>query len=359
MLVTSPVLLMYFVLVMSAVIQFQSLSKVIDMSANDTESSGINSTVESGAHNEVSSGDEKYILLYSRSNPEGWKWGLGIVYSIFFFMEFAHYTLASFVDNSPGCNPPRTSVIDDTIVPGEETQEEDSTIVDIAPLNPEDDEHGKEGPQWPKIRLSKIKRCPKCGALKPDRCHHCSTCGKCCIKFDHHCLQQSLTYVRPLMTISCLFVCLCLHTGPFFGNCIGFYNYKFFLCFLIWSVWVCLFLMIESIPVLIWMIHGNFCIDALLVLFIGFFCFSMIGGAGVMLGIHIPLALTNMTTFESPGSMLCGDVDFHSETFAYDNGWMNNLKQIFGNNYLLWFLPVPTYLGDGYAYPEGKQGKQP
>ena len=117
--------------------------------------------------------------------------------------------------------------------------------------------------------------------------------------------------------------------------------------------------MLEAIPVLVWMFFGNFCIEGLLICFLGFFAFTMIGGACVMLGVHIPIALKNATTFESPGSMLCGEVDFHSEGFPYNIGWQDNLKQIFGNNYLLWFLPVPTYLGDGYAYPEGKQGKQP
>ena len=182
MLVTSPVLMMYFVLGASAVIQFQSLSKVIDMSANASAVANGTST--------VGGGEDVYVLLFSRGNPEGWKWGLGIIYSILFFMEFSHYTLASFIDNSPGCNPPRVSVIDDTIVPGEGAQEDDATIVDIVPLNPEDDALSGGSPQYPKVRLSKIKRCPKCSARKPERCHHCGTCGKCCLKFDHHCLSR-------------------------------------------------------------------------------------------------------------------------------------------------------------------------
>jgi hypothetical protein len=29
--------------------------------------------------------------------------------------------------------------------------------------------------------------CKKCDVDKPDRCHHCSICGRCILKFDHHC----------------------------------------------------------------------------------------------------------------------------------------------------------------------------
>ncbi len=32
-----------------------------------------------------------------------------------------------------------------------------------------------------------IRYCDKCEAIKPDRSHHCSVCGKCILKMDHHC----------------------------------------------------------------------------------------------------------------------------------------------------------------------------
>ena len=44
--------------------------------------------------------------------------------------------------------------------------------------------------------------CNICKRDKPPRCHHCKLCGRCCLKFDHHC--------------------------PVVGCWVGYYNYKYF-----------------------------------------------------------------------------------------------------------------------------------
>ncbi len=31
------------------------------------------------------------------------------------------------------------------------------------------------------------KYCKRCKAFKPSRAHHCSLCGRCIVKMDHHC----------------------------------------------------------------------------------------------------------------------------------------------------------------------------
>lgn len=38
------------------------------------------------------------------------------------------------------------------------------------------------------IPLDPLRWCPKCIAPKPERTHHCSTCDRCVLKMDHHCV---------------------------------------------------------------------------------------------------------------------------------------------------------------------------
>lgn len=55
----------------------------------------------------------------------------------------------------------------------------------------------------------RFRVCQVCHVWKPDRCHHCSSCDVCILKMDHHC--------------------------PWFAECTGFRNQKFFIQFLMYT----------------------------------------------------------------------------------------------------------------------------
>lgn len=66
-----------------------------------------------------------------------------------------------------------------------------------------------------------MRFCEKCQLIKPDRAHHCSVCGTCVLKMDHHC--------------------------PWVNNCVGFHNYKFFMLFLAYALLYCMFITATSL----------------------------------------------------------------------------------------------------------------
>ena len=182
--------------------------------------------------------------------------------------------------------------------------------------------------------FKKKRYCLLCQVFKPERTHHCSICNLCILNMDHHC--------------------------PWVDNCIGFYNKKFFiqlLCyFLLISFSLCICYIPYSIDIikLIYQMYKKEVIDKKMenkyyfylinnILLIGFTIIDF-----NFLKFHIKLIKSNLTTIETLDNELM-------QNKKYDLGLEVNFKQIFGENKLLWFLPInlPSGypVGDGLTWP--------
>ncbi|CAB4068978.1 ZDHHC2_15_20 [Lepeophtheirus salmonis] len=145
-----------------------------------------------------------------------------------------------------------------------------------------------------------IRYCEKCGIIKPDRSHHCSVCGSCIRKMDHHC-PWVITVSHSITT--------------------NFFYY--FWDMLLFSVFI--LLQRRSISVLFFLSVSS------------------------LFWYHIYLVLHNRTTLEQ----------FRAPYFRNgtqdERGWSlgskNNLREVFGSRPILWFLPIHTSMGDGLVYP--------
>ena len=182
--------------------------------------------------------------------------------------------------------------------------------------------------------FKKKRYCLLCQVFKPERTHHCSICNLCILNMDHHC--------------------------PWVDNCIGFYNKKFFiqlLCyFLLTSLALCFTYIPYSFDVIKFMytIYKKESLDKkfenkyylFLINNIILIAFSVIDFN--FLKFHIKLIKANLTTIETLDNDLM-------ENKKYDMGLETNFKQIFGDNKLLWFLPINLPIGypngDGLTWP--------
>lgn len=161
-------------------------------------------------------------------------------------------------------------------------------------------------------QISGGRYCRKCSHYKPPRCHHCSICGRCVLKMDHHCV--------------------------WIVNCVGARNYKFFLLFIFYTF---LETMLDTLVLLPHFIaffdnigqHSDSAIY-LATTFLAFvlnvaFALSLLG----FLILHANLLASNTTTIEAHEKK-------HTPRWRYDLGVQENFRQVFGSSKLYWFLPV-------------------
>ncbi|KAL1548694.1 putative protein S-acyltransferase 14 [Salvia divinorum] len=178
-----------------------------------------------------------------------------------------------------------------------------------------DEERGDNDPLTasefpPDTENGRVRFCRKCNQLKPPRCHHCSVCGRCVLKMDHHCVWVV--------------------------NCVGALNYKNFLLFLFYTFLETSVVTLSLLPHFIAFfsdgeIPGT--PGTLATTFLAFvlnlaFALSVMG----FLIMHISLVCANTTTIEAYEKK-------SSPKWHYDLGRKRNFEQVFGMDRKFWFIP--------------------
>ncbi|KAI5116582.1 hypothetical protein M0805_009225 [Coniferiporia weirii] len=164
---------------------------------------------------------------------------------------------------------------------------------DIQPSGPEDEDETEETDLMgallmaPRAKAHDVsddddfnaphKWCRKCWAPKPERTHHCSACGRCVLKMDHHC---------PWLAQKCL----------------GHWTYTAFLHFLLCVTLLSVYICVLSSRIVYMAFVNPFLVNertALHALFLSIYgvIFSLVVGSFLLW--HVYLASTNQTTIEN------------------------------------------------------------
>jgi hypothetical protein len=184
-----------------------------------------------------------------------------------------------------------------------------------------------------------IRICKTCKKLRPDRCHHCRKCNQCFLKFDHHCL--------------------------WLNKCITFDNHKSFILLLFYTITSSISFCIifikcfyniflkEGIGIKLFSIYMFYCLTFGIMIPIIFLLFY-----------HLSLVSKNLTSYEyiikkggkdkifyyQYDGNINPDICTKKLESIYDVGVYDNFKQVFGLNYIEWFIPIKINHGDNGLY---------
>ncbi|XP_018409470.1 PREDICTED: probable palmitoyltransferase ZDHHC24 [Nanorana parkeri] len=179
--------------------------------------------------------------------------------------------------------------------------------------------------------------CYACQTHIPPRCHHCYTCNVCVLRRDHHC--------------------------TLLGKCVGFSNYRYFLCALLHGWLALLLVTILNAEIFIDLLHEGFGLHSFFLLFMPWmmlilgqvkastFLFAFVADTCIVgflfcfafLAFHFILLYRGATTKDW----------FGGHAADYDHGWKRNAKNYLGERwYLVWLSPwIQSRLpGDGIHF---------
>ncbi|XP_017027092.1 palmitoyltransferase ZDHHC15 [Drosophila kikkawai] len=171
-----------------------------------------------------------------------------------------------------------------------------------------------------------VRYCRFCWIIKPDRAHHCRSCRMCVMKRDHHC--------------------------PWVKNCVHFHNFKYFILFLLYAELYCLYICVamfydfylicqfkaESLR----REHTWALAQHAAVFIINLFTL-------IMFTISVLNMARNRTTMESvhPPYFFVGGKNKN----GFNLGFCANFREVLGDKWYLWLIPIQTLRGDGLTFP--------
>ncbi|TDL22188.1 zf-DHHC-domain-containing protein [Rickenella mellea] len=279
-----------------------------------------------------------------------------IIYALT-FLAFSSLMVCAIRDPGPVSSPKD--------VQGDEEGLNAETSLTEALIAPPEDEYGAPG-KW----------CRKCWAPKPERTHHCSLCGRCVLKMDHHC--------------------------PWIGSkCVGHWTYPAFLHFLLSVTLLSLYIFLVFSRI-VWIAFVDpFLIDettAIHALFLAVMGAVFTLSIGSFFLYHVYLTSTNQTTLESlspflllrylpplpqpPDSPSQRAIRLsdppeehelsssqrrhvrkaHSKVHMYDVGWRRNWLQVVGckrrKHWIIRALYGGGGCGDGKSFPRNPRAEQ-
>eukprot|EP00668_Euglena_longa_P011306 GGOE01013700.1.p1 GENE.GGOE01013700.1~~GGOE01013700.1.p1 ORF type:complete len:320 (+),score=89.54 GGOE01013700.1:39-962(+) len=167
------------------------------------------------------------------------------------------------------------------------------------------------------------KFCKKCQVPKPPRTHHCNTCGHCILKMDHHC--------------------------PWINGCIGHFNHRYFMNFLLHLALLCSFSCTTLGLYFMGFLESPLGEDGSAVtgsiIFTSFMSFAILVITSMFIAWNCYLLFTNQTTIEyhyNRGMEEQARVLQKPYVNPYDVGLRRNLYQVFGAFRSWWQLSLPS-----------------
>ena len=146
------------------------------------------------------------------------------------------------------------------------------------------------------------------------------------------------------------------HFCPWLNNCIGFYNHKYFVLFIVYMAAECIFILVVTTPVFMMIINNMEEVtldlhDAEFHISLTYMMVCLLAlGLCAFSGFHLYLLAGNYTTIEFLEKRGCQPPPGHVN--RYDLGTWRNVCAVLGDNPLVWPLPVRwTCRGDGLSFP--------